>query len=219
MAVLPMFPLGSVLFPHMPLALRVFEPRYLQLMIDLLEAEVREFGVVLIERGFEVGGGDHRFGYGTVARLVEVSESGPESGSDPAAMPGMVAVVAVGGERIRVDAWLEDDPYPRAEVSRVEELAWSEQVRPQYEQTSKTVRRCLAAASEYADLSYPADIELSDDPVAACWQLAGIIPAGPLDQVALLRSESLPDLLAATATQAESDVELLRMSASPGDDG
>lgn len=53
---IPMFPLGSVLFPHMPLPLRLFEPRYLKMLGDLLEQPDPEFGVVLIERGHEVGG-------------------------------------------------------------------------------------------------------------------------------------------------------------------
>ena len=39
MAVLPMFPLGSVLFPHMPLRLRVFEERYLIMLAELLKAD------------------------------------------------------------------------------------------------------------------------------------------------------------------------------------
>ena len=53
--VLPMFPLGSVLFPHMPLPLHVFEPRYRALVDHCVAAAERdeppEFGVVLIERG------------------------------------------------------------------------------------------------------------------------------------------------------------------------
>ena len=53
---MPMFPLGSVLFPAMPLALRVFEERYLKMMGAILDQEPSEFGVVLIERGSEVGG-------------------------------------------------------------------------------------------------------------------------------------------------------------------
>ena len=51
---LPVFPLGSVLFPHMPLALRVFEERYLKMIGALLETDDLVFGVVLIERGSEV---------------------------------------------------------------------------------------------------------------------------------------------------------------------
>lgn len=46
--VLPMFPLGSVLLPHMPLGLRLFEPRYLQMLGELLEEREPQFGVVLI---------------------------------------------------------------------------------------------------------------------------------------------------------------------------
>src|SRR5439155_458702 len=63
---LPMFPLGTVLFPFVVLPLHVFEPRYRALTRDCL-AGSGEFGVVLIERGLEVGGGDERFPVGTVA--------------------------------------------------------------------------------------------------------------------------------------------------------
>ena len=52
-----MFPLGSVLFPTMVLPLHIFEERYRALVTDCLAGE-QEFGVCLIERGFEVGGGD-----------------------------------------------------------------------------------------------------------------------------------------------------------------
>ena len=54
---MPMFPLGTVLFPHALLPLRVFEPRYREMTARVLR-EDGEFGVVLIERGSEVGGGD-----------------------------------------------------------------------------------------------------------------------------------------------------------------
>jgi uncharacterized protein len=68
-AAMPMFPLGTVLFPHALLPLHVFEPRY-RLMTRRVLAGDGELGVVLIERGSEVGGGDTRFGVGTVARVV-----------------------------------------------------------------------------------------------------------------------------------------------------
>src|SRR5687767_6923459 len=54
---LPMFPLGTVLFPHMVLPLHVFEPRYRVLTRRCLDGEPM-FGVVLIVRGSEVGGDD-----------------------------------------------------------------------------------------------------------------------------------------------------------------
>ena len=102
---LPMFPLGMVLVPSGVLPLRVFEPRYRHMLEDLLPGN-REFGVVLIERGSEVGGGEVRSGIGTMARILEARESGD----------GHWAVVAMGLQRIMVERWLPDDPYPLAEV-------------------------------------------------------------------------------------------------------
>ena len=88
---LPMFPLGSVLVPSAGLPLHVFEPRYRALVQDCLAGD-REFGVVLIERGSEVGGDDVRTSVGTVARIVEATEL-PD---------GRWAVAAVGVRRVRV---------------------------------------------------------------------------------------------------------------------
>ena len=50
----PMFPLQSALLPGEPLPLRIFEPRYSQLVRDCLEMTDPAFGVVLITRGLEV---------------------------------------------------------------------------------------------------------------------------------------------------------------------
>ena len=66
-----MFPLGTVLFPHAPLPLHIFEPRYRALVQECIDGD-GEFGVVLIERGFEVGGGDTRFGTGRTGSRVNM---------------------------------------------------------------------------------------------------------------------------------------------------
>src|SRR5438045_6955857 len=100
-----MSPLGTVLFPSLFLPLHVFEPRYREMTRVCLEGN-REFGVVLIERGSEVGGDDVRTLVGTVARIVEASELDD----------GRWMLATVGVRRLRVRAWLEDDPYPRADV-------------------------------------------------------------------------------------------------------
>ena len=65
---LGMFPLSTVLFPQAGLPLHVFEERYRTLMAECLDGD-GEFGVVLIARGSEVGGGDQRVDIGTVARI------------------------------------------------------------------------------------------------------------------------------------------------------
>ena len=179
-----MFPLGSVLFPHMPLGLRVFEERYLVMLAAVLDADTPEFGVVLIERGQEVGGGEQRFPHGTRASVGQVS-----------AEASFVGLVAVGGERFEVVEWLEEEPYPRAIVKSVPPLFWSEESGELLDEAERAVRRSLSLASEFADGAYPANVELSDDPLERAWQLAGIAPLGELDQMVLLRSGSVRGLL------------------------
>ena len=185
MPTLPMFPLGAVLFPYMPLRLRVFEERYLLMLAELVKAESAEFGVVLIERGREVGGGEQRFGVGTVAEITQLG-----------AQEGVVGLVAQGGRRFAVERWLADAPHPWAEVRELPDLAWSPDLTELREDTERRVRRTLALASEFTEDVWPADVELSDDPVAAAWQLAAIAPLGALDQVELLAADSMDGLLA-----------------------
>ena len=184
MAVLPMFPLGTVLFPHMPLRLRVFEERYLIMLSELLKANDIRFGVVLIERGQEVGGGEQRFGIGTIAELLRVT-----------ADEGFVNVTAHGAERIEVIEWLDDAPHPRADVQVLPDLVWDTDLEPLRDNADRVVRRTLAVASEFAESIWPADLELSADPVEASWQLAGIAPLSALDQLALLSCSTLEGLL------------------------
>jgi len=105
-----MFPLGTVLLPFAHLPLHIFEPRYRALVKDCLAGD-GEFGVVLIERGHEVGGGDVRFEVGTVARIVQTAEL-PD---------GRWLVDAVGTERFRVAEWLPEDPYPQAVVEPLDD--------------------------------------------------------------------------------------------------
>ncbi len=70
----PMFPLGTPLLPGSLLPLHVFELRYQIMMDDVMAREPHEFGVVMIERGYEVGGGDVRAGIGTVALVARSEE-------------------------------------------------------------------------------------------------------------------------------------------------
>ena len=193
MSPLPMFPLGTVLFPHMPLSLRIFEERYVVMLSRVLQDDVSEFGVVLIERGQEVGGGEHRFGVGTVARIVELEAS-----------EGFIGLVAEGDRRIRVEQWLDDAPHPQAEVSELEPLVWDDSLLTDLVVAEDTVRRVLAQLED--DSRWPSDVGLTEEPVARAWQLAGIAPLGPLDQVELLQSATMADLLEGIVTKTEAVV-------------
>lgn len=201
-----MFPLGSALLPGNPLPLQVFESRYLAMLRDIVAGNGR-FGVVLIERGFEVGGGDERFSVGTVAGVEQVVPT-PD---------GRIRMIARGRERFEVVQWLPDDPYPRAEVSLLPDLEWDSEHVTLLAETEATVRRALSVMSEYRTQLWPADIALTDDPVARAWQLAGIAPLGALDHQTLLRSSSVAELLERTAelTAEALDVLPLQMPDDP----
>ena len=184
---MPMFPLGSVLMPAMPLPLRIFEPRYLKLLGDLVAEETPEFGVVLIERGQEVGGGEKRMSLGTIASVTDIGTSEDYYGLE-----------SVGSRRFRVNAWLPDDPYPIADIDFLPDLIWDDTLMPSRVHLETKVRQLLAFASEFGDLQYSSDVELSDDPMEACWQLAGVLPVGQLDQMDLLGSQSAEELIKRT---------------------
>jgi Lon protease-like protein len=186
MTVSPMFPLGSVLFPGVPIPLRVFEPRYLRMIGRLLDEDEPgfEFGVVLIERGSEAGGGDQRASVGTMARLVSAT-----AGADD------LVIVGVGTRRFTVERWVEEDPYPRAELSSLPELEWSDALAPLRAQAEAVVRRAIARVEEGES---DAALELSEDPATAVWQLAAIAPLGEYDRYTLLRSTSMGGLLRQT---------------------
>ena len=201
-AVLPMFPLGTVLFPTMVLPLHVFEERYRALVRDCLAAD-REFGVVLIERGSEVGGGDVRTDVGTVARIVEAEEY-PD---------GRFGLVSVGVRRVRVDRWMTDDPYPKAEVRDWPdpEPGRGEAGRAESARRAMLVpfRRALALSGELRETSVPATIELADDPGTASFQAAAVGPIGPLDQRRVLATEGAADRLELLAGLFAEEAEVL----------
>jgi Lon protease-like protein len=171
-----MFPLGSVLVPGMVLPLHVFEERYRALVRHCLDTEA-PFGVVLIERGSEVGGGDVRSTVGTLAAVVQAEET-PD---------GRWGVIAVGTERIRVESWLDDDPYPRARVERWpdEAPADPDALADAYAMQVRQLRRVLALAAEMG-AAVDAVAELPEDPLVGSHHLAALAPVGPLDRQRLL---------------------------------
>jgi Lon protease-like protein len=202
MAVFPMFPLGSVLFPGMPLALRVFEERYLKMMGAILEEDSPQFGVVLIERGHEVGGGEKRFDVGTLAEVLEI-----------AAPDGPLAVVARGTRRFRVASWLDDDPYPRAEIELFDSLASDSDTDAFLQETEQVVRNTLRYLESLTDdVPWSADIDLSSDDEERLWQLAGISPLGPLDHQDFLSETSMASLSTKIQTTVSEALEVLRLS-------
>ncbi len=185
-----MFPLESVLVPGMVLPLHVFEERYRALVRDCLAGD-REFGVVLIERGSEVGGGDVRSAVGTIAEIAQASELDD----------GRWAMVAVGTRRVRVQRWLDDAPYPRAEVEDWPDASPTsgEPLDEVYRTQVALLRRVLAMTAE---LGRPAvaTAQVAEEALAGSYHLTVLAPIGPLDRQRLLAAEGPGDRLARLAT-------------------
>lgn len=173
---LPMFPLSNVVFPFMLLPLHIFEDRYRALMADLQHVDEPQFGVVLIERGWEVGGGEERADLGTVVKLLDSEQI--EGGR-------WVAVTA-GVSRIRVTKWLPDAPYPMAEVEDVKDLEASDEGAALREAAHYSVRKVAALQAELGEPGAPLDFELAEDPVIASYQACALSPIGALDAQRLL---------------------------------
>lgn len=203
-----MFALQSVLLPGMPLPLHVFEPRYVA-MLDTVISTDRQMGVVLIERGREVGGGDVRCDVATMARVVESQELAD----------GRLLVMALGVRRIRVRRWLPDDPYPCAETED-----WPDEPEDESPEAPELLRRLSGLVSEARSLASrlrfgsgpqpetaePAPVDLGDDLAAASYRAAALAPLGPLDRYEVLCAPSANQRLAVAHRVVADAVELLR---------
>ena len=113
---LPLFPLGAVLYPGMLLPLHIFEERYRQLVRDLLERpEPRRFGVIAIRKGRETGidGVQALYGIGCTATLRRADEL----------EDGRFELVTVGTQRFRLLALDQTLPYLQGEIELLAEDA------------------------------------------------------------------------------------------------
>jgi len=195
-----MFPLGTVLFPHMVLPLHVFEPRYRALLDDVLD-DGGEFGVALISRGHEVGGGDVRTDVGTVARILRAEQLDDDRWF----------VIAVGTRRFRVEGWLPDAPYPRAEVVDLDRdpleddgddrgaAGQDDDVVSELTALTPGLRRVLALQAELGQDNVPATFELAEDPSVASWQAAILSPLTSFDAQRVLATDDRLERLALIA--------------------
>lgn len=192
---LPMFPLEWVLLPGEELSLQIFEMRYTVMVGDLMRSGDPRFGVVLIARGREVGGGEQRNGVGAMASIKQCAELGS----------GRYALRCLTAERIRVREWLSDDPYPRAIIE-----PWpDEPAEPVSDSEFGELEDRIVAlqqrmASARRRWVMPGRDSLlggrrlrSLDPVQRLYSLACRVPMGEADRYAVLAAPSLSDRMAA----------------------
>lgn len=184
-----MFPLGTVLLPFAHLPLHIFEPRYRALVRDVLAGD-GEFGVVLIERGQEVGGGDVRFGVGTVAKVMQTAEL-PD---------GRWLLDAVGTERFRITEWLPDNPYPLAMIEPLGDEPSDGEAEERRAAVERLLRQVLALQVELGFPAPSAVRTLDENPAVAAFEAALLSPIGPMDTQKVLEAPSTAVRLALLET-------------------
>ncbi|WP_411284702.1 LON peptidase substrate-binding domain-containing protein [Lapillicoccus sp.] len=176
MASLPLFPLGTTLLPGGQLPLKVFEPRYVVMLRDLL-AEPREepgFGVVAIRRGFEVGveRANDLHGIGCFAELDQIAEIAE----------AVFFVHATGSRRFRLDSidTAAGTPYLMADVTWLEERDGDPATFP------ALATRLRAAVTAYREVQDLEEAEAPTDPTELSYWAAPAAGLGAGDRQLLL---------------------------------
>ncbi len=169
---LPLFPLNAVLFPGGPLPLRIFEPRYLDMVSRCLR-EQSGFVVVLLSEGEKEASPTSFAATGTEARIVDFDRL----------EGGLLGISCIGRERVRiVEAWREADGLNRGRVLDID----ADPVMPvPFDQTwlSEVVMQVLPEAGD----TYR-HVERRDDAAWIANRLAELLPLTLTDRQTLLES-------------------------------
>lgn len=220
---LPYFPLHTVLFPHLPLPLHIFEERYRAMAADLM-ADGSPYGgqlvVSMITSGKEVGGDATTQPVGTICE-VHTAEQFAD---------GRWMLIVVGVARARLGVVDRSGPYAVVEATVIDETMGDvperllPRVQAALDEYMSTVKRFVARtasvaehAQEQPDVTASLDevlkpIRLPDDPIAASYAVGGVL------QVELTRKQHLLELPDAAA-RLTAELDLLRRETSLLDDG
>jgi uncharacterized protein len=209
---MPLFPLGTVLYPGQVLPLHIFEERYRQLVADLLAGpEPREFGVIAIRHGRETGvdGVSALYQTGCAARLRQV-ERYPD---------GRFDLITVGSQRFRLLGLGEPAPYLHGDVGLLPDEPGDEA------EAAVAVTVVQRAFRAYVDLlserggarvTVP---ELPDEPVLLSYLVAAAIVVDlPVKQDLLEEPDALRRLAAERVLLASEARMLRSLTATPAPD-
>lgn len=175
----PLFPLNAVLFPGGPLPLRIFEPRYLDMVSRCMKAD-EPFGVLLIRTGHESGAATTH-NIGTLARVKDWYQ-----GSD-----GLLGITAIGTKRFRLtSARMQDDGLNVGEVELLPEVP-PMKVPAAHQSLPHILESVLNDLGRlYQDLA-----RHFDDATWVAWRFIEILPIDLEEQQAWLESDDIPACL------------------------
>jgi Lon protease-like protein len=169
----PLFPLNTVLFPGGPLPLRIFEPRYLDMISTCMKQDA-PFGVLLIRRGGETGPAT-TWNVGTLATVTDWYQ-----GSD-----GILGITAIGTERFRLlSTERREDGLNVGEIELLPPPP-AEAVPPEFTALPPILETVLDDLGRlYEDLE-----RCPDDARWVVWRFAEILPIALEEKQAMLESE------------------------------
>jgi uncharacterized protein len=169
----PLFPLRTVLFPEGPLPLRIFEPRYLDMVSECLKND-GSFGVLLIRDGSETGAAT-TYDVGTLARITDWYQ-----GND-----GLLGITAIGTQRFRL--LKADRRQNNLQVGQIEVLPDRKNVPLPGEM--KPLAKVLEGVLDDLGTLYAAIARRYDDAAWVACRFAEILPVSPEDKQACLEIE------------------------------
>lgn len=200
---IPLFPLGSVLFPGIPISLHIFEERYKE-MVNLCLKNNQPFGVVLIREGHEA--------HGPLAQPHLVGCTALITGVKPLEQ-GRKFIVAIGVDRFRINSLSFDQSYLVGSVELLPQpdKIESPQAQRQGEQLSLLVRRYLEIVTQVSNLDFEPE-QLPTNPLGLAYWAAAILQNVPqTDKQTLLALESSSALLAQVSALYRREVSFLEM--------
>jgi Lon protease-like protein len=209
---MPLFPLGTVLYPGLVLPLHIFEERYRRLLGDLLAGpEPREFGVIAIRKGRETGieGVSALYEIGCTAALRQVARHDD----------GRFDVVVVGTQRFRLLGLDQSRPYLQGEIELLAEETGDEAA------AALVARAVQRAFRDYLDAlatqgGARVDVpDLPDEPVLLSYLVAASIIVDLSDRQVMLAEPDAASRLAAERTLLARETRILRtLTSTPATD-
>jgi uncharacterized protein len=209
---LPLFPLGTVLYPGLLLPLHVFEDRYRQLVADLLAGpEPRRFGVIAIREGRETGADGIRALYdiGCTAALRQVTELDD----------GRYDLVTVGTQRFLLTGVDSARPYLQGEVDLLAETTGDETGAAMAARSVQDAFRSYAGALAERGVTQVSVPDLPDDPILLSYLVAASMIIDLPDKQALLAEPDALHRLVAERMLLSRETTMLRtLTAAPAPD-
>jgi hypothetical protein len=209
---LPLFPLGTVLYPGLLLPLHIFEERYRQLVRDLLETSgPQHFGVVAIRKGRETGidGISALYEIGCTARLRQVAKH-PD---------GRFDLVTVGTQRFRLAELDHSRPYLQGQVDLLAEDTGDQGAARLAAQSAREAFRGYLDALASQGAGPVREPDLPDEPTALSYAIAATMIIDLRDRQALLAEPDAAGRLAAERALLSRETTMLRsLTSTPAPD-